>query len=341
MPLTAQAVRERVRVPGGDPGDVRRMTRLVGVERLVGVLPRRTGWGEGTGHDHLRGRVRGLALREPVGHRVPVGIEKRMPLVDAVVDDPDLDPGAGVRQRRRREALVPGSSRRRGRRARGRSCSRTPVEPRTAAQGVGRRPVGRRPQGRSPRAGSASGSMRSAPTGGAPPRSGAAARRCAVPPRRRAPAPGEVPSAPRRPRSPRWGAVGRRRPCRTRQRPRLRRGRRGRGARASPVIETRAGARSRRRLRYADDRNSSLHTRGSWHAAWHAGVITMPAFVFTARLASDRESPQIAGVVTQAVTHRAARVQRLGRQAAIASSGDGWRTEARRRAAVVRHRARR
>ena len=91
---------EDVGVARGDAGDVRPVTGLLRVERLARVAPRCTGGRERPGDDHLRGRVGLLALREAGGHRETRGIEEGVRLVEAVVDDPDLDPGAAVGQGR-------------------------------------------------------------------------------------------------------------------------------------------------------------------------------------------------------------------------------------------------
>ena len=85
-------------VPGRDPGDVRAVLRLLGIERELGEARAGGGGREGSSRDHLRGRVGGLALRKAGWHRIPGGIEERMPVVDAVVDDPDLHPLARGRQ---------------------------------------------------------------------------------------------------------------------------------------------------------------------------------------------------------------------------------------------------
>ena len=114
---------------------------------------------ERAGDDHLRRRERGLSLREARRHGVAGGVEERVPLVDPVVDDPDLDPRC-----RRWRGSAPGVSRadrsgpRRGRRARGTVASaKTCVTP-------GRRESRETPfrgsddgEARSRRAGSASG----------------------------------------------------------------------------------------------------------------------------------------------------------------------------------------
>ena len=55
---------------------------------------------ESAGGDHLRGRVRRVALREAGRHRVAGRVEEGVRLVDAVVDDPDLDPVARGAERR-------------------------------------------------------------------------------------------------------------------------------------------------------------------------------------------------------------------------------------------------
>ena len=87
-------------VARGDPGDVRRVPRLLGIERLGGMTPGRTRGRERACDDHLRRRVRGLPFGEAVGHRVSGRVEDRLPLVASVVDDADLDPGARRGERR-------------------------------------------------------------------------------------------------------------------------------------------------------------------------------------------------------------------------------------------------
>ena len=81
---------------GDDPCDVRPVERLLPVERCAA----RTGAGEAAGHDHLR-VVDPRPLREPRRIREAGRVEKRMLVVDAVVDDRDLDAGpARARQPR-------------------------------------------------------------------------------------------------------------------------------------------------------------------------------------------------------------------------------------------------
>lgn len=74
-----------------------RMLRELRIERLRGVPPRRRRRREGPGGDHLRGRERPLTLREPRRHREPGSPEERVRLIQAVVDDADLQalPGGG------------------------------------------------------------------------------------------------------------------------------------------------------------------------------------------------------------------------------------------------------
>ena len=98
-PADPRALCERVAVPGGDPGDVRPVARLLGVEGLGGVAPGRAGRRKGAGDDDLRRRVLppGRADTRPAS-RTPSDRRTRCRLVDAVVDDPDLDPRAGVRE---------------------------------------------------------------------------------------------------------------------------------------------------------------------------------------------------------------------------------------------------
>ena len=79
-----------VRVPRGDSGDVGAVLGLLRVERHVRVARPWGGRLEGSRDDHLGGRVRRLPLGEAGWHREAGRIEERMPLVDPVVDDPDL-----------------------------------------------------------------------------------------------------------------------------------------------------------------------------------------------------------------------------------------------------------
>ena len=68
------------------------------VEREPGVLPGRARRRERPRDDHLRGRIGGVPLRIPGGHRVAGRVEERVRLVDALVDDADLDPLARGRE---------------------------------------------------------------------------------------------------------------------------------------------------------------------------------------------------------------------------------------------------
>ena len=95
----SQPVREGVRVPGCDPGDVCGVSGLLRIERLPRVTPRRPGRRERARHDDLCRRERELPLRESVRCDVAGGVEEGVRLVDAVVDDPDLDPGTRVGER--------------------------------------------------------------------------------------------------------------------------------------------------------------------------------------------------------------------------------------------------
>ena len=74
------------------------MARLKGIERLPRVLPGGSGRRKRPRHDHLRGRIGDLSSREARRHRVSGRREVRVPLVDAVVDDRDLDPLTLVRE---------------------------------------------------------------------------------------------------------------------------------------------------------------------------------------------------------------------------------------------------
>src|SRR5204863_2943466 len=78
-------------IAGCDTRDVGRMLGLGGIERAGRVLPSCTRRWEGARRDHLRGREGGVALRETLRHREACGVEETVSLVDAVVDDPDLD----------------------------------------------------------------------------------------------------------------------------------------------------------------------------------------------------------------------------------------------------------
>ena len=99
----------RVRIARRDAGDVRRVPRLLGVERPAGEPPCRPRRREGAGDDHLCGGERELPLRKACRHRVARGVEERMGLVDPVVDDPDLDAGpVGGESRCRQVARVDG-----------------------------------------------------------------------------------------------------------------------------------------------------------------------------------------------------------------------------------------
>ncbi len=98
----APADRGRVRVAGGDPGDVSGVGGELGVEGQSRVLPARRRGHECARDDHLRRREGGVALREPGRVRVSGRVEERMSLVDAVVEDRDLDPVAVARERGRR-----------------------------------------------------------------------------------------------------------------------------------------------------------------------------------------------------------------------------------------------
>ena len=90
--------RRRVRISGSDAGDVGRMTRLKGIERLPRVLPGGSGRRKCPCHDHLRGRIGDLSSGEARRHRVAGRREVGVPLVDAVVDDRDLHPLTLVRE---------------------------------------------------------------------------------------------------------------------------------------------------------------------------------------------------------------------------------------------------
>ena len=68
------------------------MCREGRIERAAGVAPARLGRRERTSDDHLGGRVRPLALRVSRRHSVARRPEERVCAIDAIVDDPDLDP---------------------------------------------------------------------------------------------------------------------------------------------------------------------------------------------------------------------------------------------------------
>ena len=85
--------RRRPRVASCDPGHVRSVERRGRIDRQPPGLPRvRTR--EDLRHDHLRRRPLRPALREARGIREAGRVEERALLVDAVVDDSDLDAGA-------------------------------------------------------------------------------------------------------------------------------------------------------------------------------------------------------------------------------------------------------
>ena len=83
-----------------DPGDVRSVLGVLGVERYAGVLPRRPRRRERARDDHLRGREARVSLGVARRGRVALRVEERMRLVDALVDDPDLLALARGRERR-------------------------------------------------------------------------------------------------------------------------------------------------------------------------------------------------------------------------------------------------
>jgi hypothetical protein len=85
---------DRARVAGGDPGDVRRVRGELGVERQAAGGPGQPRGRERARHDHLPARVAELALREARGRRVARAAEEGVRLVDPVVEDRDLHPGA-------------------------------------------------------------------------------------------------------------------------------------------------------------------------------------------------------------------------------------------------------
>src|SRR4030095_3713510 len=80
---------------GSDARDVRPVERARPPEREV-TLPPGTGARERARHDHLLARPPAAALWEAHGVREPGRVEERVRLVDAVVDDPDLDPLAAA-----------------------------------------------------------------------------------------------------------------------------------------------------------------------------------------------------------------------------------------------------
>ena len=87
----------RARITRRDPGDVCavRLPRVEGCSVRRRRLARRR---ERSGDDDLGSGVCDLPLREPRGHDETGRIEEWMRLIDAHVDDPDLDPVAGARE---------------------------------------------------------------------------------------------------------------------------------------------------------------------------------------------------------------------------------------------------
>ena len=92
----AAAGRGRSVVAGGDPGDVGRVLGLLGVERLVAFRQLRRRGRERARDDHLLGRERRVAPSGSPAACEAARVEERVGLVDAVVEDPDLDPVARV-----------------------------------------------------------------------------------------------------------------------------------------------------------------------------------------------------------------------------------------------------
>ncbi len=91
----------RAVVAGGDARDVGRVLGHLRVERQLRAGVGLAALRERAGHDDLRRRVARVAAREARRRGEPGRVEERVRLVDPVVDDPDLDPLAGRRQRRR------------------------------------------------------------------------------------------------------------------------------------------------------------------------------------------------------------------------------------------------
>ena len=91
--MVTPARRARVRVTGRDAGNVRRVKRRSPVDGEPARASRVRPW-KGACHDHLRGRPFLAAAWEPGRIGEPVRLQKGVRLVDAVVDDPDLDPFA-------------------------------------------------------------------------------------------------------------------------------------------------------------------------------------------------------------------------------------------------------
>ena len=91
---------------GGDAGDVRAVERRVGID---GEAPgcARVRAGEDARDDHLRRRPLRAAPREAGGVREAGRIEERVRLVDAVVDDRDLDARCRRRRSRARSTSAP------------------------------------------------------------------------------------------------------------------------------------------------------------------------------------------------------------------------------------------
>ena len=167
-------------VAGRDPGDVRAVIGVLGVEGGACFHVSRRAAGTRARRSPSRSCRPALALREAGGHRVAGRVEERVTLVDAVVDDPDLHALARGRQapapqsagapicRGRRSSCAPvaaGGTRRERRQACG-------------AQGPALRGA-RRPRRRWRPRGSASARRRRGGRRASRCRTGAARRRCA------------------------------------------------------------------------------------------------------------------------------------------------------------------
>ena len=90
---------DRLRVSGGDAGDVRAVGVIIPVERELSARLHRAGRRKRAGDDHLGRRELLLALRETGRHRVARRVEERMARVDPGVEDADLHALAGGRER--------------------------------------------------------------------------------------------------------------------------------------------------------------------------------------------------------------------------------------------------
>ncbi len=89
--MARRDTRQRVVVARRDSRDVRRMIGELRVERCVRVPPVVRCRRERLRDDHLRGRVGGIALGEAGGIREARRAEEDVRLIEAVVEDRDLD----------------------------------------------------------------------------------------------------------------------------------------------------------------------------------------------------------------------------------------------------------